>query len=122
MLAGAGLMIKSFWSMNSRPAGFAPENILVMRITLSGPQYSSWPLKQAYTEELLQKLQSLHGVEAAGIDAGALNTSVKVDGAIFATIRGVTPGYLRAIGVPLVNGSWPAPANLFGIVVNQSFD
>jgi predicted permease len=121
LLAGAGLMLKSFWRMNARPPGFSPENILVMRITLSGPQYGTWPPKQAYTEELLRQLQSLPGVEAAGIDAGALNSSVNADGAIFATIRGVSPGYLRAIGVALVKGSWPAPGNLFEVVVNEAF-
>jgi putative ABC transport system permease protein len=129
LLAGAGLMLKSFWRMNAKPAGFAPENILVMRITLSGPQYSTWPPKQAYTEELLQTLQFLPGVEAAGVDAGTMNTTVQVDGAvpvspgdgIFASVRGVTPGYLRAMGVPLVKGTWPERGNLFGVVVNEAF-
>ena len=113
LLTGAGLMLKSFWRMNAKPAGFTPDKILVMRITLSGPKYSIWPPKQAYTEELLQTLHTLPGVQAAGIDAGALNTSVNVDHAvavspangIFASIRGVSPGYLRAMGVPLVKGS-----------------
>jgi putative ABC transport system permease protein len=129
LLAGAGLMIKSYWRMNAKPPGFAPENILVMRITLSGPQYSSWSPKQAYTEEMLRELQSLPGVEAAGVDAGTMNSTVHVDGArpgapgdgVFASIRGVSPGYLRAMGVPLLKGAWPSPGNLFGVVVNQAF-
>src|SRR6185503_18975634 len=116
LLTGAGLMLKSFWRMNTRPTGFAPEKILVMRITPSGPRYSTWPPKQAYTEQLLQSLQYLSGVEAAGVVAGSLNTSVQVDGTtpvsqgegVFASIRGVSPGYLRAMGVPLVKGAWPA--------------
>jgi putative ABC transport system permease protein len=51
-----------------------------------------------------------------------------VDGAVlaspdgvFATIRGVSPGYLRAMGVPLVKGGWPARGNLFAVVVNEAF-
>jgi len=42
-------MLESLWRMNRRPPGFAPENILVIRITLSGPRYASWPPKQVYT-------------------------------------------------------------------------
>jgi putative ABC transport system permease protein len=98
LLAGTGLMLKSFWRMNTLPAGFAPDKILVMRITLSGPRYRTWPPKQAYTEQLQQSLSSLMGVEAVGIAAGSLNTNVEVadttSGAlgegVFASIRGAS--------------------------------
>jgi putative ABC transport system permease protein len=123
LLTGAGLMVKSLWRMNQRPAGFAPENILVMRITLSGPRYASWPPKQAYTEDLLGRLQTLPGVLEAGIDAGSLNTTVHVGNgdAIGAVIRGVSPRYLRAVGIPILKGDWPAEGGLFGVVVNEAF-
>ena len=97
-----------------------------MRITLSGPQYGAWPAKHAYTEELLRRLQSLPGVVAAGVDVGALHTNVKVAGAapgsgeVFASIRGVSPGYLRAMGVPLLKGTWPSAGGLSGVVVNEA--
>jgi putative ABC transport system permease protein len=129
LLAGAGLMFKSFWRMYERPPGFRPENILVFRITLSGPQYGSWPPKQAYTEELLRRLESMPGVEAAGIDSGALHGSVNVQGAqsaapiegVPASIRGMSPGYLRALGVPLISGELPPKGSLDGVVVNEAF-
>jgi len=123
LLAGAGLMLKSLWQMNQRPAGFAPEKILAMRITLSGSRYASWPPKQAYTEQLLSTIQALPGVLAAGVDAGRLNATVRVgskDG-IVAVIRAVSPRYLRTIGVPVLNGDWPAENSLFGVVVNDAF-
>ncbi len=123
LLAGAGLMLKSLWRMNLRPAGFAPENILAMRIMLSGARYASWPPKQAYTEEMLERVQALPGVLAAGIDAGTLNTTVRLgsgDG-IGAAIRAVSPRYLRAIGVPVLKGGWPKEGSLFGVMVNEAF-
>jgi putative ABC transport system permease protein len=124
LLTGAGLLLKSFWRMNARPAGFTPEKIVVMRITLSGPEYGSWPPKQAYTEEMLRRVRSAPGVEAAGILSGTMNTSVRVDGSdgtVFAAIRGVSSGYLKAMGARLVRGSWPAEGSLFGVVVNEAF-
>jgi putative ABC transport system permease protein len=122
LLTGAGLMLKSLWRMNTAPPGFTPEKILAMRITLSGPQYGAWPPKQQYTEELLRRLQSTPGVKAAGIHSGTMNTTVRVeDRALFAAVRGVSQGYLRAMGAPLVQGAWPAEGSLFGVVVNEAF-
>jgi len=37
LLTGAGLLLKSFWRMNARPPGFAPESVLLMKIRLAGP-------------------------------------------------------------------------------------
>ncbi len=123
LLVGAGLMLKSYWLMNERPAGFHPENILSMRISLSGPRYDSWPPKATYIQELLGRLQAAPGVEAAGIDTGTINTEVEVDGAsAAAAVRMVSPGYLRAMGVPLVRGRWPMDGEaLDAVLVNDTF-
>jgi putative ABC transport system permease protein len=67
LLAGAGLMLKSFWRMNERPAGFTPEKVLVMRLNLAGPTYAGKPEKERYFRELVRRLDSAPGVEAAGI-------------------------------------------------------
>ena len=40
LLTGAGLMVKSFWKMYLNPPGFAPEDTLIMKVALSGPQYA----------------------------------------------------------------------------------
>jgi hypothetical protein len=82
LLTGAGLMLKSFWRMNARPPGFKPEDI----------------------QQLLQRMETAPGVEAAGIDCGSLASSVKVHGAepASASIRAVSAGYLRAMGTPLL--------------------
>jgi putative ABC transport system permease protein len=63
-------------------------------------------------------------VEAAGIEAGTLTTSVRPAGAndpLPAAIRAVSPDYLRALGVPLVRGMWPTEGSLFSVVTNQTF-
>jgi putative ABC transport system permease protein len=130
LLTGAGLMLKSFWRMNAKPPGFAPESILVMRVSLSAPQYRSWPPQEAYLHELLQRVNTAPGVLAVGIDCGTLNTAVRVEGAQqnstkeppLAAVRFVSPGYLHAIGVPLVKGRWPTEGESLDVVlVNQSF-
>jgi putative ABC transport system permease protein len=130
LLSGAGLMLKSFWRMNERPAGFTPQNILSMHIPLSGPAYESWLSKESYIRQLLDGLEAIPGVESAGIDAGTLNTTAQVEGGpsesrpepSSAAIRMVSPGYLRAMGSPLARGRWPAAGEELDVVlVNETF-
>jgi predicted permease len=56
LLMGAGLMVKSFWKMYTNPPGFSPENTLLMKVSLSGPQYADAAKQRAYLNELLRKI------------------------------------------------------------------
>jgi putative ABC transport system permease protein len=129
LLTGAGLMLKSFARMSANAPGFEPESILTMRVSLAGGQYATWIPQQSYIETALDKLRAFPGVQAAGIDSETLNTTVKVKGlgsetsdGTFSAVRGVSPGYLRAMGVPLIAGNWPSENRaLDEVIVNQSF-
>ena len=137
LLIGAGLMLKSVWGMTSGPPGFEPERMLVTKVSLSGARYADRLPQEQYVAELLRRLETLPGVTAAGIDAGSLNTQVNVGAArdsqasteTFATLRPVSLGFLRALGVPLIRGTWPAEHALSSdavestgaLLVNQRF-
>jgi putative ABC transport system permease protein len=129
LLTGAGLMLKSFARMIANAPGFEPENILTMRVSLAGGQYATWTSQQSYIETTLNKLRAFPGVQAAGIDSETLNTTVKIEGLspdtsdrTFAAVRGVSPGYLRAMGVSLIAGQWPSDNRaLDEAIVNESF-
>ncbi len=129
LLTGAGLMLKSFWRMTSYPPGFEPEKILVTRISLSEMHYQAWAQEDAYLHALFGRLQRAPGVQAFGVDCGTLHQPVRLEGASptspgdqqGAAIRAVSPGYLRALGVPLVAGHWPTESEALDVVlVNQS--
>jgi putative ABC transport system permease protein len=111
LLAGAGLMLKSFWKMYANPAGFAPENTLVLKVSLSGAQYADRPGQVAYIQELLRRIGSLPGVEASGIaniegyllqskDSSVPNIVDSFQESL------VSPGYFQAIGMRLLKGRW----------------
>ncbi len=129
LLTGAGLLVKSFWRMTRYPSGFDPEKILTMKISLYGPKYATFLQQDAFVRELLQRVQALPGVVAAGIHQGTLTTAIKVEGAAaslpaaesYAGIQGVSAGYLRAMGVRLIRGSWPADDSYDTFVANESF-
>ncbi len=129
LLIGAGLMLKSFWRMNARPAGFHPESILVMTYSLQGPDYREMPQQVAYIERVLQRLESAPGVQSAGISKQTMRGIVKLDGS--PSDQGRTPGttystrsagYFRALGTRLIKGRWLDDAETGDVVlVNETF-
>ncbi len=102
-----------------------------MRVSLAGPHYDrQWPHQAVYLQELFRRLGKLPGVEAFGIDCGQFNQPLQVvgarpsssDGAEGGAVRYVSPGYLKALGMPLLAGRWPtADEMLDDALVNESF-
>ncbi len=126
LLTGAGLMLKSFWRMNSLPPGFRPDKIVTMRVLLPGVHYKTREAKEAYLRQLLQRIETAHGSEAAGFEAGAItmigpgNPFQERMGAVKFT--STSAEYLRATGMTLIQGRWltndePNPV----VLVNESF-
>lgn len=130
LVTGAGLMMRSFWRMNTYPPGFSPEKVIVMKLSLAGGKYGrNWPAQDTYLRQMLATIGGLPGVEAIGIDCGSFNQAVKVEGlddsvlqpGAGAKLRAVSPGYLHALGATLTRGRWPSAHEKFDVVlVNQS--
>ena len=59
LLAGAGLMFKSVWRMTRYPAGFAPDQILTMRLDIRGPQYQDQSVRHNFAAALVSKAKSM---------------------------------------------------------------
>jgi putative ABC transport system permease protein len=129
LLAGAALMMKSLWRLQVYPAGFSPERTYTMRVPLSGPRYEAFDRKLEYISQLLGRLEATPGVEAAGISASTYHLSLRVQGKGVTTdqprlvaVRMVSSGYLRAMGVSLIRGRWPAvDEERDAMVVNETF-
>jgi putative ABC transport system permease protein len=67
LLAGAGLMIKGFLRLRSVDPGFNPANVITMYLQLPGTRYPRIPLQTNFRRELLARINSFPGVEAAMI-------------------------------------------------------
>ncbi len=67
LLIGAGLMIKSFVKLQSVDPGFNPDHILTMHLTLPRVRYDSDEKVNSYYQQLIERLSSIRGVEAAGL-------------------------------------------------------
>jgi putative ABC transport system permease protein len=69
LLTGAGLMLRSFWRMNTRAPGFAPEQVLTFKIRLRGSRYEAASAQNAYMRTPLPRLESIPGVRSAGLSS-----------------------------------------------------
>jgi len=67
LLICAGLMIKSFVKLQSVDPGFNPDHILTMHLTLPRVRYDSDEKVNSYYQQLIERLSSIRGVEAAGL-------------------------------------------------------
>jgi putative ABC transport system permease protein len=118
LLAGAGLLIKSFFKLRQVELGFTPTNVI--SLTLS-PPFSKFPkdYKRAdYYRRMMDSLKSMPGVEAVALATGAPTTGAYMNAPILiaartepdsaeaqrAFISVVSPDYFRAIGNPLKQG------------------
>jgi putative ABC transport system permease protein len=119
------------------PPGFQPERVLTMRLNLNTAKYGSdAPKAVAGLTEILSRIQSIPGVNAAGsihfppLTVGSA-TGFYVAGQPIpgpgsepvTAVSIVTPGYFRAMGIPLIKGrvleDGDAAGKPFVTVVNQ---
>lgn len=118
LLAGAGLLVRSFHRLSQVELGFNPDNLLTMRMVLPMPKYLKPESRRVFYDELLRRLNEIPGVEAVGINTrlplstSGMKFSFSVEGRTmpndsslpFAVYRVVNPDYFRALGIPLHRG------------------
>ena len=137
MLVGAGLFVRSLRHVESLPIGMEPDRVITANLNMSGLHYS-----RAEKEALYQRLEAIarasKGVESAALATSlpfwtSWGTSVTVpgrdslprvrDGGPY--FNGVTPGYLRTMGMHLLRGRdfTVADENTTRrvVIVNESF-
>jgi predicted permease len=115
LLAGAGLLIRSFLRVLDVNLGFHPERAAALRIDPNAT-YTTQEQQNAYYTEALHAVMNIQGVEGAGLsDAlplgrnrswgiGAKGVQYTPQTAPVGFPRMVSDGYFRAIGIPLRQG------------------
>ena len=118
LLVGAGLLIRSFLQLGSVDPGFDPRKVLTSLIMLPPAKYPEARQQKQFLKELIERIQALPGVEAAGASTalpffGNDNGSFQVEGyearqsadsAVFAEQPKITPDYFAALKIRLRQG------------------
>jgi putative ABC transport system permease protein len=118
LLIGSGLLIKSFFRLENVSPGFNPEHLLTMRMKIASARYKNDQELAAGLAEMMDRVQRIPGVTAAGaihfLPLSGLNsgTGFHVDGQPVpkpgsepvTAVSIITPGYLKAMGIPLIKG------------------
>jgi putative ABC transport system permease protein len=125
LLAGAGLLGRSFWTLSRVNPGFQSEQVLTLRTTLPASRYNTDDVIRAFSRDLLERIEHLPGVRSAGsanylpmsrIGAG---DSFEIEGRPVTrpedqrtSVVSVVGGhYFEAMGIPLLRGRLPGPAD-----------
>ena len=116
LLAGAGLMVRSFFALRTQSLGFNVEKVLTLDFA-TPKRYSHGPKTRTLLEQIRHELASLPGVSLIAFSSGAplesrWGRSLTVEGAPFLPLKDapminhtvVTPGYFRALDIPTVEG------------------
>lgn len=118
LMAGAGLLVKSFALALHVDTGLHVEHVLTFALDLPDAKYSSGPRITGFYRDLLERLKNSPGVEAAagvmtlpmtgGMTGGSFQVDVRpkaadwVDTLVQYNIA--TPGYFRTMGIPILRG------------------
>ncbi len=117
LLAGSGLMLRSFLRLHEVNLGFEPEGILTGYVTLPGGDYDGSE-REIFFSELTDRVGALPGVRSAAVgdcppvSGGCMSTVIRFfdrppveDGAEpHLDNHVVGPGFFETIGVPLIRG------------------
>jgi putative ABC transport system permease protein len=118
LLAGAGLMILSFWNRTRVDLGIRTDNILTFGLPVNNGRFSSAAEIDGFYRQLLDRLQAVPGVAKASVSAGLPLLGVGVPRAFSVVgqpedqrssrpsvgVRTVTPGFFETFGIRMVQG------------------
>jgi putative ABC transport system permease protein len=139
LLAGAGLMIKSFLRLQQVDPGINPERLLTLETYLPPARYPNAQRQAEFYQQVGQRLAAVPGVQSVGANIGlpftgaGIGFSFEIEGRaaaspgeqLGASYRAISPGYFQTMGIQLLKGrdftdrdNSEAPGV---VIINQSF-
>ena len=138
LLVSSGLLIRALVRVQSVDPGFQPAGVVTLRTALPMPKYQSVDKRAAFHAGVLEQVRALPGVASAAyisalpmVMTGGI-WQIEAEGhpnqpgdERFASMRYVTPGYFRTLGIPIIAGRDVSDADTAGAlqvaVVSRSF-
>ncbi len=121
LLVGSGLMLRSFVALRNTDLGFQTAGLMTFRFALPGAEYSDPATVMDFHRRLHDRLAAAPGIEMVGMTSGIPLSEQKSAGPMEAVDnpwpegelgpiverRSVTPGYLQAMSIPILQGRGP---------------
>ena len=116
LLTSAGLLLRTFENLRKTNLGIQPDHVLTAAVKLPGARYKTLDRSREFYEQLLQKITASPGVRAAALTSklplrGGMNGYLIIPGKQTESQTGplvessyISPGYFRAMGIPLLAG------------------
>jgi len=118
LMAGAGLVLRSFRRLQEAPVGFRPDHLLVADLPISATTYAKPSQRYLFFDQLVAQARTLPGVRSAGaatflpVSGGGSIMHFNIEGRppksahdfVVASYRAVTPGYFETLALPLLKG------------------
>lgn len=137
LLAGAGLLFRSFMRLQAVDAGFTPQQVLTARLSPAGPQFDEDSAVVTFYEQVLDRARAIPGVDSAGVIntlplSGGPTVAFRVEGRpiqpvdkwIPTNFRSVSADYFRAMNIPVLQGRTFTPEDRAGaprkLMINQA--
>jgi putative ABC transport system permease protein len=110
LLTGAGLLVRTFATLQHVQLGFNTENVLTIRLQLPGAKYGKDGQATAFYQSLLDRVRALPGVKSAGTITDMFLSQTPSSGSIVVegravreddkevTADDVSPGFFETIG------------------------
>jgi putative ABC transport system permease protein len=136
LMAGAGLLLRSFVRLTGVDPGFRPEHILTLGMALPEAKYRDPVSQSTFADRLLEKVQGLRAVQAAAVtnslpiapEVTSSWSGVEIEGhsknAAGASLyfRSVSVDYFRAMSISLQRGRLftSADSGMDTVLVNEA--
>ncbi|MCP3098036.1 ABC transporter permease [Myxococcus sp. K15C18031901] len=117
LLISAGLLVRSLWRLQAVEPGFQQEGVLTWSLSLPPERYPDEARQSAFFQQVVERVAQVPGVEGAGaisdLPLGGANIwlELEVEGRPVPRterpsvgFQSITPGYLGALGIPLLRG------------------
>lgn len=112
LLAGAGLLVRTFIKLTKVDLGINARNVVTMDLSLPEYKYASTVQQRDFYERLLQNMEATAGVKSAGAESFGGSVFFRPQGQPpaapgqepAAALKIVTPDFLKAMGTKMVAG------------------
>jgi putative ABC transport system permease protein len=135
LLAGAGLLLRSFQELGRVAAGFDPDHVLTFRISASWGETGDLKASGQTVKRILEAVAAVPGVESSAatfllpgvpgtfpVELNVAEGRADSEPKIIAESRIGSAGLFATLHIPLLAGEMcPQESNILGMMVNRSF-